>query len=206
MMLLGNGAAAAALVLATTLSNPSLPTPVPVLEVIKVYGHLASSDCFGSKAPSGSSCQLPLGYLTEELGLSKSSSISQEEFDKVVKETKFQWPLKPYGIDKSLTKTATMNKGAETRVFMDELERRGLFDRRNPTGPLPTSLRPKLNQQLEKESLDSSVVSQVYAALNGGKQGDLTVERLQETFGGQDALDYYAFLDLLEKESIIWPQ
>jgi len=206
MLLPGHVTAAAALVVVTSLSNPPPSTPVPVLEVIKVYGHLATSDCFGSKAPPGSSCQLPLGYLEEELGLSKASSISQEDFGRVMKGTKFQWPLKPHGIDKSLTKTATMNKGAETKVYMDELERRGLYDRRNPTGPLPTSLRPKLNQQLGNEDIDPVVVDRAFAALNGGQQGDLTAERLQETFRGEDALDYYSFLDLIGKESIVWPQ
>lgn len=207
-MITGNGiVTAAALVLVTTLSNPPPPTPVPVLEVIKVYGHLASTECFGSKATSGSSCQLSLDYLTKELGLTTASSIiSQQEFARAIQKEQFQWPLKPYGIDKSLTKTATMNKGAETRVYMDELERRGLYDRRNPTGPLPTSLRPKLNQQLEKEELDPVIVQQVYTALNGGNNGDLTAERLRDAFRGQDALDYYSFLDLIGKEYIIWPQ
>ena len=206
MIVPGSGAAAAALVIVTTLSNPSPPMQMPVLEVIKVYGHLAGPECFGSKAPPGSSCQMPLEYLKEELGLTKAGSISQEEFSRTVMEATFQWPLKPYGIDKSLAKTATMNKGAETKVYMDELERRGLYDRRNPTGPLPTSLRPKLNQQLEKENIDQYVVERAFVALNGGNKGDLTVEHLQETFRGHDALDYYSFLDLIGKDSVVWPQ
>lgn len=204
-----NAFAAAALVLVTTLSNPPPPTtPIPVLEVIKVYGHLASTECFGAKAPPGSSCQLSLSYLTKELGLVEAeTSISLNDFGQTVQQTKFQWPLKPFGIDKSLTKTATMNKGAETRVYMEELEKRGLYDKRNPTGPLPTSLRPKLNQELETEELDPVVVQQVYAALNGGDKGaDLTIQRLQQAFQGQDALDYYSFLDLIGKGYIIWPQ
>lgn len=200
-----NGVAAALLVLVTTLSNPS---DIPVLEVIKVYGHLASSECYGSIAPRGSSCQLPLDHIVDTLGFkgnTDGSAISQHDFLQRIQELPFQWPLKPYGIEKSLTKTATMNKGAETRVYMEELERRGLYDKRNPTGPLPTSLRPTLNQQLGKEDVDPIVVERVFQALNGGKEGDLTVERLKEAFQGQDALDYYSFLDLIGKESLVWP-
>jgi hypothetical protein len=33
-------------------------------------------------------------------------------------------PLKPFGVERSNEKTVAMNKGAETRVFMEELERR----------------------------------------------------------------------------------
>jgi hypothetical protein len=202
-----NSVAAALLVLVTTLSSP--PSAIPVLEVVKVYGHLASSDCYGAVAPRGSSCQLTLEHVVDTLGFTsphQHSAISQQEFYQRIQESPFQWPLKPYGIEKSLTKTATMNKGAETRVYMDELERRGLYDKRNPTGPLPTSLRPKLNQQLGQEGVDPVVVERVFKAINGGSGGDLTVERLKEAFQGQDALDYYSFLDLIGKESIVWPE
>jgi hypothetical protein len=159
--------ASAALVLITTLSNPSSIPPVPVLEVIKVFGHLASSDCYGFVSSGGSSCQLPLEHLIYELGLTTTNSISQQEFSQRIKESQFQWPLKPYGIEKSLTKTATMNTGAETRVYMEELERRGLYDKRNPTGPLPTSLRPKLNEQVGQDDIDPVLVERTFAALNG---------------------------------------
>lgn len=74
----------------------------------------------------------------------------------------FRWPLKPYGINKSLDKTALMNKGAETALFMQQLEQAGLYDPRNPTGPLPTSLRPQLNAILQQEGLRQATVDRVY--------------------------------------------
>ena len=200
------GAAVGMLVFAVaTLSDPPQLSSVPVLEVIKVYGSLASSECFGATAPSGSSCQLPLDHLQTKL-FQDTVSLSREDFARIiVTQSHFQWPLKPYGIDKSLSKTAIMNKGAETKIFMDELEARGLYDRRNPTGPLPTSLRPKLNQQLEQEGINPAVVDRVFLMFNGGKPGELTYERLRETFQGKEALDYYSFVELFGKESISWP-
>lgn len=200
------GVAVGVLVIAAaTLSDPPPQlSPVPVLEVIKVYGSLANSECFGANASPGSSCQLPLGHLQKKL-FQETLSISREDFARIVKQSHFQWPLKPYGIDKSLSKTAIMNKGAETKIFMDELEARGLYDRRNPTGPLPTSLRPKLNQQLEQEGIDPAVVDRVFLMFNGEKPGGLTYEHIREAFQGKKALDYYSFVDLFGKESISWP-
>lgn len=149
----------AALGLVVTLSSPSTTIPpqpepqeivvttekqidsVPELEVIKIYGKVARTDCFGKKAPPGSSCQIRLQDL-EKTFLKPTNTISRDDFASKLKPLEFQWPLKPYGINReTLTKTAVMNKGAETYVFMGELETRNLYDPRNPTGPLPTSLR-----------------------------------------------------------------
>ena len=49
-----------------------------------------------------------------------------------------------------------VNKGAETRLYMEQLEAAGLYDPRNPMGPLPTSLRPASNPRLQR--LDAATV------------------------------------------------
>jgi hypothetical protein len=118
---------------------------------------------------------------------------SSEDFYKRLQELDFQWPLKPYGVDKSLEKTAVMNKGAETRIYMKELEARGLYDPHNPTGPLPSSLRPRLNQMLQVEGISRDAADQVYKVL-------LPLEQQVET---KQAVDYYDFLDLFEKDSVV---
>ena len=184
---------------------PPLSEPLPVLEVVKVYGKLAGSSCFGKKAPPGSSCQMSATHLKEELGLTSSSSgLSRTGFVERLDKLQFQWPLKPYGVEKSHDKTAVMNKGAETRVYMEQLEARGLYDRRNPTGPLPSSLRPKLNVLLQKEGLEAATVDRTYDALRAGESTDLTAQQVDKVFGGKNELDYYDFIKLLGRDSIFW--
>ena len=193
-----------ATVLGTTpLDTQPLPTAVPVLEVIKIYGKLAGPECYGQKSPKGSSCQVTLRDI-ENLFESNDNYrvLTEDEFRDTLNRVGFQWPLKPYGVDKSLSKTATMNKGAETKVFMDQLEERGLYDKRNPTGPLPTSLRPQLNRLLQEEGVDSTTCKQVFQAL-GGRNGQLKVGKMEEFF--RSDMDYYGFLELIGKESITWP-
>eukprot|EP00978_Attheya_sp_CCMP212_P028752 scaffold100242_cov31-Attheya_sp.AAC.1 len=72
----------------------------------------------------------------------------------------------------SVPQTAIVNKGAETRVYMEELERRGMYDPRNPTGPLPTSLRPKLNQALNQEKMDPQAASLIFRALSSSSRNN----------------------------------
>jgi len=194
----------------------SLHDPVPIIEVIKVYGKLAGPQCFGHNAPPGASCQLPLSQLKEELfgdssGNGETSSLSKEEFSHRLESLSFQWPLKPFGIagSPSLTKTATMNKGAETALYMSELERLGLYDRRNPAGPLPTALRPKLNSALDTEGIDpeaSAVVFDALAGINEDMEKDkrLTPKKLDKIYESEVALDYYSFLDLIGKRNVFW--
>jgi len=98
-----------------------------------------------------------------------------------------------------------MNKGAETATYMSELERRGLYDRRNPAGPLPTSLRPKLNELLKREGIDDVASERTFRALSGGR-GEMTAETVEEAYGGKDALDYYSFVELIGKENVEWPR
>lgn len=203
MMLFQAPTVAAASVISSLLLSLDHPR-VPVVDVIKVYGSLATPECYGSKAPAGSSCQVSIQKLEEELGLLSSSSISQQDFVSALDNLDFQWPLKPYGLnDDSLRKTATMNKGAETRVYMEELERRGLYDRRNPTGPLPTSLRPKLNKVIQSEPLEASVSQRVFEALGGDSTKTLTKQALENRVG--ETMDYYSFIDLIGKQAIEWP-
>ena len=195
---------------------------VQVLEVVKIYGKLAATDCYGKQAPKGSSCQIKRNDVQQTLyGASSSSSsspvavrtssattgkigvnevLSREEFAAKLQGMEFRWPLKPFGIDgsPSLAKTAVMNKGAETRVFMEELEVRGLYDPRNPTGPLPTSLRPALNQRLQAEGvLDRMAIDRAYDVLVGWSQ---TAEPATEY------IDYYQFLKMFGPNSISWPK
>lgn len=195
---------------------PIINQPIPVLEVIKIYGKLAGPECYGMKAPSGTSCQANLQDVEKKLGLYNNNNgednlnLSKEKFLEILNEQEFKWPLKPYGIEKSLTKTVTMNKSAETKVFMDELENRGLYDKRNPTGPLPTSLRPKLNKLLQDEQVDPDASNVVFEKLSG-RSDTLKSSQLKGVFSGDDDdnndnyLDYYGFLELIGKESIKWP-
>jgi len=98
-----------------------------------------------------------------------------------------------------------MNKGAETYLFMEELEARGLHDPRNPAGPLPTSLRPVLNRELQAEGvLDPRAIDRAYEALvvattqQQPRDGDTTAN--------DDAgfIDYYDFLKLFGPNSVTW--
>ena len=198
---------------ATVLSLTLAPVQVqniPVLEIIKVYGKLAGPECYGMRAPPGSSCQIRRQDFEKAFQLEhQTSKVSRDEFSSKLEQLDFQWPLKPYGIDnsKSLAKTAVMNKGAETRVFMEELERRGLYDRRNPTGPLPTSLRPALNKKLQEDGLDARAVELVYGALTSGssEKDFLSAEQVQKIFSPDDQLDYYEFLRFIGTDTITWP-
>lgn len=197
-------------------SSDPLP-PVAVLDLIRVYGRLAGDECFGRRVPkaSGASCQLTLDQSTRALGLDISGyegGLSEEQFISRLRGLAFEWPLKPWGAAGSASneKTATMNKSAETAVFMAELERRRLYDRRNPTGPLPTSLRPVLNAQIGEEDVDPLAVRACFRALRGDGDGRLTAERLAQTFrkasGGEDVLDYYSFLELVKQATrVFWP-
>lgn len=200
-----------------TIQQQTIDT-IPVLEVLKVYGKLAGPDCYGKKAPQGSSCQIRLQDLEQTfLSLDTNESngattankrtiVSREEFESKLERIEFQWPLKPYGInEKTLTKTSVMNKGAETRVFMEELESRALYDSRNPTGPLPTSLRPVLNRHLQSEGiLDARAIDLAYEALFGGSGDDNGRGLLM----GEETkfIDYYDFLKLIGPNSISWPK
>ncbi|VEU34743.1 unnamed protein product [Pseudo-nitzschia multistriata] len=199
----------------TTTIRPQTVENVPVLEILKVYGKLAGPNCYGKKAPPGSSCQIRLRDLEQAFSPletdgsnantaeNPSSVISREEFASKLERMEFQWPLKPYGInEKSLTKTAIMNKGAETRVFMEELESREMYDPRNPAGPLPTSLRPALNRELEREGIrDARAIDLAYEALigSGESKGMLRAEQTEY-------IDYYDFLKRIGPNSITWPK
>ena len=98
--------------------------------------------------------------LQQKLGLGDNASRNKftlDQFEARLQDMPFQWPLKPCGMDKSLEKTAVVNKGAETRhYYMEQLEAAGLYDPRNPMGPLPTSLRPASNPRLQR--LDAATV------------------------------------------------
>mmetsp|Transcript_9375 Transcript_9375/g.14022 ORF Transcript_9375/g.14022 Transcript_9375/m.14022 type:complete len:189 (+) Transcript_9375:204-770(+) len=187
---------------------------------------MAGPTCFGKVAPKGSSCQITASELKKELGISTSSSSSGEDRVRITKEEisdalealPFQWPLKPYGRDKSSDKTAVINKGAETYLYMDQLESRGLYDRRNPTGPLPTSLRPQLNGILQKEGLKGVTVDRMFEILSSNGSGSdsdgdryVTNESIENLpmFRDEDGLrkdsaDYFDFVRLLGSDSISW--
>ena len=140
-------------------------------------------------------------------GVSSSSSISEAQLTARLQQAQFQWPLKPYGVDKSNVKTAIMNKGAETRLYMEQLEARGLYDPRNPTGPLPTSLRPQLNRLLQQEGVSPAAIDLFFQRLTvGGKENEpVTCESASESlFQSREAIDYYDFLEFLGKNSISW--
>ena len=211
----------------TQLTQPDTPfsqnynsNNVPVIEVVKIYGKLAGSECYGKQAPKGSTCQINLKDLEQRLSSDNTSNdaslslLSKEVFEAKLKTMEFSWPLKPFGVDQSpsLVKTAVMNKGAETMVFMQELESRGLYDPRNPTGPLPSSLRPSLNKVLQSEGvIDPRAIDRTYEVLFGsgaGRQEGILLEgssQDKETLA-TGFLDYYEFLKLFGPNSISWPK
>ncbi|CAB9520682.1 expressed unknown protein [Seminavis robusta] len=191
----------------TSAPIPSTPVEIPVLEVVKVYGRIAGPECYGMKAPSGSSCQVQLSDFKRALGLlDQGKYVQRDEFATRLDGLEFQWPLKPYGVDKSLSKTAVMNKGAETRVYMEELEGRGLYDRRNPTGPLPSSLRPAMNRAIQAEGLDKRAVDLVFRSFSSGsRDGTLSTEQIDRIFQGRDEMDYYDYLKIVGTDSVRWP-
>lgn len=190
-------------------AKPTDSAPLPILEVIKVYGKIAGSSCFGKTAPKGSSCQVTRSDFerimrpSEEDRQSGSNDLlSKEKFYANIESLQFEWPLKPYGVEKSESKTAIMNKGAETALYMQELEQRGLYDKRNPTGPLPTSLRPNLNRLLQQEGVSQSVVDLLFHRLGGNSKEN--IQSADALFQGREAIDYYDFLEFLGKNSITW--
>lgn len=231
----GGGAGAGA---SDTLVRVESAAELPVEELLKIYGRLASRQCFGKEAPPGASCQLALTELTQRLGLAPppsdtsaapgsggalgaaesttSGMLSEAAFAELLGVAPFRWPLKPWGTanSESNAKTAVMNKSAETALFMAALAQRGLYDPRNPAGPLPTSLRPALNTALQAEGVDAAAAHIVYRALAGGAPGgeggaSLTAQRLERTYreatGGQP-LDYYSFQALVGHQArIVWP-
>ena len=182
------------------LLNTATTTTLDILDVIQVYGKLAGPTCYGRMAPPGSSCQITSKDLANIM--KSSDSLSRQEFGERVSTADFQWPLKPYGVEKSNDKTALMNKGAETRIYMEELQAAGLYDPRNPTGPLPTSLRPKLNALIQNKPLSEDVLDRVYSVMTGGT-GKITREDIDDlTKSGP--LDYYSFLELIGTDRVTW--
>lgn len=187
-----------------------------IVQVIQVYGRLASRDCYGLLAPVGSSCQLTRWGLYSKLRLvDRDSGINRDEFERVVQEQSFGWPLKPFGVagSSSVTKTATMNKGVETRIYNQLLERYQLYNPHNPASPLPTSLRPQLDDILQSQDVDAYTIDAIYDRLvrsdtttsAAGASRTLTREQLDQLlFSKQDALDFYEFVDLLGVDNISW--
>ena len=188
-----------------------------VTDVIRIYGRLAGRECFGKAVPTaaGASCQMTVDHAVVALGLHETAQgIDEGQFLTRLEALQFEWPLKPWGAAKSDSnaKTVTVNKSAETSVFMAELERRELYDRRNPTGPLPTSLRSALDKQVQADGVDAAAARKCFRALLGGDVEPgalLTAERLERTIrvatGGERALDYYSFQTLVTEQSrIVW--
>jgi hypothetical protein len=94
-------------------------SPVPVMDVLQVYGRLAGPECFGKTVPpsAGASCQLTAERIRETIGDSEAG------FEARLAALPFRWPLKPYGTaaSPSNVKTVAINKNAETAVYMREL-------------------------------------------------------------------------------------
>ena len=94
-------------------------SPVPVMDVLQVYGRLAGPECFGKTVPAaaGASCQLTAERIRETIG------DTEAVFEARLAALPFRWPLKPYGTaaSPSNVKTVAINKNAETAVYMREL-------------------------------------------------------------------------------------
>jgi hypothetical protein len=205
-----------------------------IVEVIKVYGKLAGRSCYGQLAPVGSSCQLTRSDLDTKLfGVSfhdvgtalTTAKLSRDAFQYRLQQQdqlEFGWPLKPFGVagSPSLVKTATMNKGVEARIYNQLLERNHLYNPHNPTSPLPSSLRPQLNQILQQQGIDPNTVDAIYRRFLGTDRKattttsssttttlstSLTREQLDKTlFAQQEELDFYEFLEFLGVDNISW--
>ena len=205
-----------------SLSSPTTISqqPIDILQVIQVFGRLALPTCYGRMAQPGASCQMTRDDLRQKLGLDNdddnNDSLTAPAFAQKLDALNFAWPLKPYGVadSSSLAKTALMNKGAETRLYMQELQAAGLYDPRNPTGPLPTSLRPQLNARLQQVPIESSTAERVFAALlrsaannnnNNNHSEKLTTAQLDRIFKEKNAMDYYEFIGLLGgADAVTW--
>ncbi len=163
-------------------------SPVPVMDVLQVYGRLAGPECFGKTVPAaaGASCQLTAERLRETIG-----ETSEAGFEARLATLPFRWPLKPYGTaaSPSNVKTVAINKNAETAVYMRELEQRRLYNRNDPTGPLPTSLRPALDAQLSREPISPEASKLAFRALRDAP-----------------TLDWFSFLERIGAEQVIWPR
>ena len=164
-------------------------SPVPVLDVLQVYGRLAGPECFGKTVPvaAGASCQLTAERIRETIG-----DVSEAGFEARVATMPFRWPLKPYGTaaSPSNAKTVAINKNAETAVYMRELEQRRLYNRNDPTGPLPTSLRPALDAQLSREPISPEASKLAFRALQNAPT----------------PLDWFSFLERIGAEQVVWPR
>ena len=164
-------------------------SPVPVMDVLQVYGRLAGPECFGKTVPAaaGASCQLTAARIRETIG-----NTNEVEFEARVAALPFRWPLKPYGTaaSPSNVKTVAINKNAETAVYMRELEQRRLYNRNDPTGPLPTSLRPALDAQLSRESINPEASKLAFRALQNAPT----------------PLDWFSFLERIGAEQVAWPR
>ena len=164
-------------------------SPVPVMDVLQVYGRLAGPECFGKTVPpsAGASCQLTSERIRETI-----SDATEAEFEARLAALPFRWPLKPYGTaaSPSNAKTVAINKNAETAVYMRELEQRRLYNRNDPTGPLPTSLRPALDAQLSRESINPEASKLAFRALQNAPT----------------PLDWFSFLERIGAEQVVWPR
>ena len=69
-------------------------------------------------------------------------------------------------------------------------EQRRLYDAHDPTGPLPTSLRPALDAQLSREPISPEASKLAFQALRGDAP----------------TLDWFSFLERIGAEQVAWPR
>jgi hypothetical protein len=68
-------------------------------------------------------------------------------------------------------------------------EQRRLYVSHDPTGPLPTSLRPALDAQLSREPISPEASRLAFQALRDAP-----------------TLDWFSFLERIGAEQIVWPR
>ena len=68
-------------------------------------------------------------------------------------------------------------------------EQRRLYDSHDPTGPLPTSLRPALDAQLSRELISPEASKLAFRALRGAP-----------------TLDWFSFLERVAAGEVVWPR
>ena len=70
-------------------------------------------------------------------------------------------------------------------------EQRRLYDAHDPTGPLPTSLRPALDAQLSREPISPEAARLAFRALRDDAPAPL---------------DWFSFLERVGAEQVVWPR
>ena len=175
-------------------------SPVPVMDVLQVYGRLAGPECFGKTVPAaaGASCQLTAERIRETIG----DVTIEAGFEARLAALPFRWPLKPYGTaaSPSNVKTVAINKNAETAVYMRELEQRRL----GITTPTTRGASRLRNRQRLSHETGRSTRPARRASRTDQSRGART--RVPGPPRRANAADWFSFLERIGAEQVVWPR